>query len=284
MEKRELILVCGISGAGKTVTMNYLDSAGYYCIDNLPVAALMDTVKALKVEEYFFNYAIAINSNTSEDIISNVLTKLRALEWLDVKMLFLDVSNEEVLNRFQLTRKQHPFSNQNETLVEAINQERKLLTILRQYANIIIDTTELDDEKLKRNLSQMFDRDIVPQFRLCFVSFGYKYGLPNDLDFVFDVRFIKNPYYIEELKDKTGNDQEVYDYVFDQEETTEFINKLLPLLDYSIEKHHKTKRSYLVIGVGCTGGKHRSVSIVNYLAQKYHESYLVIKDHRDVEN
>ncbi|MDF9866979.1 UPF0042 nucleotide-binding protein [Bacilli bacterium PM5-3] len=284
MDKRELILVCGISGAGKSVTMNYLNSAGYYCIDNLPLPALLDTINALKNEEYFFNYAIAINSNATEEIITSTLLKLRSYEWLEVKVLFLDVSDEVVLNRFQMTRKSHPFANRNETLIDAIAQERILLRELRQYATVIIDTTDFSEKKLKQSLAKLFNKEILPQFKLCFVSYGYKHGLPQDLDYAFDVRFIENPYYIEELKNKTGNDKEVFDFVMEQKETKDFLDKLIPLLDFSIEKQRTTSRSYLVIGVGCTGGKHRSVTIINYLSDLYRKKYDVIKDHRDVEN
>ena len=282
MANRELILVCGLSGAGKSVTMDYLDSAGYYCIDNLPILALQDTIKALKNDEYFFQYAIGLNSNASEKIITQTLIKLRAYDWLTVKVLFLDVSDDVIIKRFQTTRKSHPFSNRNETLVDAISEERKLLLGLRQYATIVIDTTELTNDQLKEQLSKIFDREILPEFRLCFVSFGYKHGHPQDLDYVFDARLISNPYYIDELRNKTGNDREVYSFVLEQPETKEFLNKLIPLLDFSIEAQRKTNRSYLVIGIGCTGGKHRSVTLVNYLYNLYSQKYLTIKDHRDV--
>lgn len=277
-----MILICGISGAGKTVTMDYFDSAGFYCIDNLPIKALMPTIVALQNEESYFRYAIALNSNASEEIISLTLTKLKALEWLDFKVLFLDVANEELYKRFQMTRKQHPFSNNNETLSDAINQERELLRGLRQHASLVIDTTELNADKLKKNLSRIFDRDILPSFRLSFTSFGYKHGLPQDLDYAFDVRFIDNPYYYEELKLLSGDDAAVYNFVMDQEVTQDFLSKLIPLLDLCIEKQKNTSRGYLVIGIGCTGGQHRSVSICNYLTNHYKEKYNILKDHRDV--
>lgn len=282
MKKRELILVCGISGAGKTITMDYFDSAGYYCIDNLPIKALVETLKALQSESYFFEYAIAINSNASEQDIVDTLQQLKILEWLEVKILFLDVDNDELLRRFQLTRKHHPFSNRNTTLEETIEQERELLENLKKRATIIIDTTEFSNDMLKERLSLIFNHRILPKFHLTFVSFGYKKGLPNYLDYLIDVRFLKNPYYIEELKNQSGNDIEVYDYVMKQEDTQEYLKILIPFLDYSIEKHQQTNRSYLSIGIGCTGGQHRSVALVNYLSEYYNEAYNVVKDHRDV--
>ena len=283
MNQRELILVCGISGAGKTVTMDYLDSAGYYCVDNLPILALFDTLKALKVDDTLYKYAIGINSNAKENTITETLIKLRIYDWLDVKVLYLDVSDEVLLKRFQMTRKAHPLTTQNETLLDAIKQERDLLAGLRQHANLIIDTTDFSVEKLKDSLSKIFNHDILPQFRVCFVSFGYKYGMPQDLDYAFDVRFINNPYYIDSLREKTGNDSEVYNYVMSQPETMEFIELLQPLLDFTIKRHKKTNRSYLVIGIGCTGGKHRSVTLVNYLSKLYSQEYNVIKDHREID-
>lgn len=282
MKRRELILVCGISGAGKTITMDYFDRAGYYCIDNLPIKALVETLKTLQAEAYFSEYAIAINSNASEQDIVETLQNLNVLEWLEVKILFLDVSDEELLNRFQLTRKHHPFANRNTTLEETIEQERELLENLKKRATIIIDTTEFSDEMLKERLSLIFNHHISPKFHLTFVSFGYKKGLPNYLDYLIDVRFLNNPYYIEELKHKNGNNQEVYDYVINQEETQEYLKMLIPFLDYSIKKHQETNRSYLTIGIGCTGGQHRSVALVNFLSDYYNVSYNVVKEHRDV--
>lgn len=282
MNKKELLLVCGISGAGKSVTMNYLESSGYYCIDNLPVNALVGAIKALNQDEHFLKYAIAINSNATEETIQTTLNDLKVFEWLEIKILYLDISDDEVLKRFQLTRKQHPFSNRNETLIEAIKQERELLFTLRQHATIIIDTSEYTEKRLRATLSKIFDKEIVPEFRICFVSFGYKHGIPKDLDYAFDVRFLPNPYYIEELREKTGNDIDVYNYVMEQDQTKEFVEKLTPFLNYSIRKQKETNRSYLVIGIGCTGGQHRSVSICNYLAEHYKNEYSIIRDHRDV--
>jgi UPF0042 nucleotide-binding protein len=283
MNKRELILVAGISGAGKTVTMDFLDSAGYYCIDNLPIKALLETIKTLQQEDFYFQYAIGINSNADEADVKETFIKLQSLDFLEVKVLYLDVSDEVLIRRFQMTRKHHPFINQNETLLDAIEHERQMLKVLREYSNIIIDTTEYSATKLKSYLSKVFDKNLQPQFRVCFVSYGYKYGIPKDLDYAFDVRFIENPYYIEEMREKTGNDDIVYNYVMEQDSAKTFIEYLIPLLKYCIKAQQATSRSYLVIGIGCTGGKHRSVSIANYLTDYFKDEYTIIKDHRDIE-
>lgn len=280
MDKKQLLIICGISGAGKSVTMDFLDSQGFYCIDNLPIKLLSKTVKELKNEEHYFDFAIALNSNATEAAIDDVINSLKDYDWLDTKIIFLDVDNEEILKRFQFTRKAHPFINQNESLIEAINHERKLLLPFKQYADVVIDTSELNEQQLVLKLEAVFTRKIEKKFKVSFISYGYKNGLPKDLDYAFDVRFIPNPFYIEELKKLTGNDQAVYDYVMDQEQTKEFIKYVIPLLEYAIEQHKKSNRSYLVIGFGCTGGQHRSVTLANYMANYFMDKYEVIKDHR----
>lgn len=281
MDKRQLLIICGISGAGKSVTMDFLDSQGFYCIDNLPVKLLSETIYELKNEEHYFDFAIALNSNATKAAINDVINSLKDYDWLDTKIIFLDVDNEEILKRFQYTRKAHPFINQNEGLIEAINHERKLLSPFKQYADVIIDTSELNEQQLVLKLESVFTRKIERKFKVSFISYGYKYGLPKDLDFAFDVRFIPNPFYVDELKNLTGNDQAVYDYVMSQEETKEFIKYAIPLLEYAIEQHKKSNRSYLVIGFGCTGGQHRSVTLANYMANYFMDKYEVIKDHRN---
>lgn len=281
MKKHELILVAGMSGAGKTIAMDFLEKSGYYCIDNLPIRALEQTIISLKKEENFFEYAIALNSNLSKKVIDNAINLLKDYTWLDVRVLFLDVSNEVLLERFQYTRKAHPFTYNNESIIEAIEQERIILENFKLYATIVIDTSMYKPKDLINQLEKKLDRKSSDNFRVSFVSFGYKHGIPRDVDFVFDVRFITNPFYLEELRHLTGNDRAVYDYVMSQNETSKFLELIKPVLDYSINMHQKSNRSYLVIGIGCTGGHHRSVTLVNYLSEYFHDKYNVIKDHRD---
>lgn len=282
MDKIQLLIICGISGAGKSVTMDFLDSRSFYCIDNLPVKLLKETIYELKNEEHYVDFAIALNSNATKAAIDDVINSLKNYDWLDSRIIFLDVNNEEVLKRFQYTRKAHPFINHNEGLIEAINHERKLLLPFKQYADVIIDTSELNEQQLVLKLESVFTRSIEKTFKVSFISYGYKYGLPKDLDFAFDVRFIPNPFYVDELKHLTGDDQAVYDYVISQDETKEFIKYVIPLLEYAIERHKQSNRSYLVIGFGCTGGQHRSVTLANYMANYFMDKYEVIKDHRNV--
>lgn len=282
MGKRQLVLVSGLSGAGKSITMDYFEALGYYCVDNLPIDSLYSVVTSLKKNINFYNYAIAISSNCEISSINQQLTKLNLLDWLNIKILYLDASDQVLLNRYQLTRKHHPLTHHNETLINAINQERQLLKPFNQVSQIKIDTSDLTSQQLLDKLSKLFNKEITDAFKLVLVSFGYKNGLPNDLDYAFDVRFLDNPYYIEELKHQTGNESSVYNYVMEQEKTKEFLEKLIPFLDYCIDNQVKINRSFLVVGIGCTGGQHRSVSIVNYLYQYYCDKYQVIKDHKDV--
>lgn len=283
MEKRQLVLVCGSSGAGKTITMNYFETAAFYCIDNLPISNVIDVLNNLKDNKTFYKYAISINTKTSESDIINMMSSLIALDWLDFTILYLDAEDDILVNRYQFTRKLHPFIHDNETLISAIQHEKKLLKNIRQYAGIIIDTSDLTPDLLIKKLEKIFNTEISSEFKLILVSFGYKHGLPLDLDYLFDVRFIPNPYYLESLKNKTGNDEEVYSYVMEQEETEDFLFNLIPLLDYCIEQQALNNRTNIVIGIGCTGGQHRSVSIANYLAGYYGAQYKVILDHRDAQ-
>ncbi|MDR3214878.1 MAG: RNase adapter RapZ [Bacilli bacterium] len=283
MSTKELLIVCGISGAGKTIAMDYFECAGYYCIDNLPSEMIGGTLKILNEKEYYQHYAIAINSNIDANKMLDLIVSLRSYEWLTLKILYLDVDNETLQRRFQLTRKQHPFINQYDTLFESIDRERDNLMIMRNKADLVIDTSKLRAKQLKNYLGKVIDQKLDAPFRLCFVSYGYKHGIPQDLDYAFDVRFIENPYYNEELKNLDGNNDLVYDFVLSQSNTKDLLTYLLPLLKYCIKNQQATNRSYLVIGIGCTGGKHRSVSLVNYLYNYFNEDYQVIKEHRDLE-
>lgn len=281
MGKRELVLVCGSSGAGKTITMNYFETAGFYCIDNLPIISVIPVLENLKDNKTFYKYAISINTKTKHGDILEMVNSLISLDWINFTMLYLDADDDVLVNRYQFTRKLHPFIHDNETLINAIQHEKHLLKNIKQYSDITIDTSDLSPDLLINKLEKIFDTDISSAFKLIIVSFGYKHGVPLDLDYMFDVRFITNPYYLETLRNKTGNDEEVYSYVMEQEETEEFLFNLIPLLDYCIEKQSLNNRTNIVIGVGCTGGQHRSVSIANYLARYYEGTYNVILDHRD---
>ncbi|WP_423363815.1 RNase adapter RapZ [Mycoplasma sp. P36-A1] len=282
MDVKELIIVVGLSGAGKTTANRYFESAGYYTIDNLPINSLYEVMVDLNCNSKYLKYSISINTLLlTEDQVKAQLDRLGGLDWLKFKIVYLDVSKKELIKRYQLTRKKHPLTVLNESLEHAIKQEEEMLSIFKQFATIIIETTDLTVDEFRNKLKRSFDKMIDPRFIIDFVSFGYKHGIPNDLDYAFDVRFLPNPYYIPALKELTGNNKEVYNYVLKQPQTTEFLNILIPFLDYCIQQQKNTNRSYLVIGIGCTGGQHRSVTIANYLARHYEKSYSVLTDHRN---
>ena len=168
--------------------------------------------------------------------------------------------------------------------MEAIEFERKIANPIMRLANFTIDTTKLKKSKLQNTIENYFNQKSVDPFRISFVSFGYKYGVPKDADLLFDVRFLPNPFYIEELRPLTGNDKAVYDYVIDKPETQVFITKMLDLLDYLLAEYEKEGKMHLIIGIGCTGGQHRSVSLTNYFADHYSQIYQVHRLHRDADH
>ncbi|MCI9049083.1 MAG: RNase adapter RapZ, partial [Coprobacillus sp.] len=198
-------------------------------------------------------------------------------------VVFLDAENETLLSRYKQTRRSHPLmiSNRSSSLLEAIDDERNMAEPISKLANIVIDTTLLKPAKLQDKLEIYFHKGNQETFRISFVSFGYKHGVPRDADLLLDVRFLPNPFYIEELRNKTGNDKEVYDYVMQQPETIEFIEKTTVYYDYLLKKYEEEGKMQMIIGVGCTGGQHRSVTLANYLAEYYSQYYQVYKWHRD---
>jgi UPF0042 nucleotide-binding protein len=281
MDRKELIIITGLSGAGITTASRYFDKAGYFTIDNLPIDNLIEVVKTLNESSRYIKYAISLNTLMLDDNkVAEVIKILRTFDWINIRIIYLDILDSALIKRYQLTRSKHPLTIYNESLDSCISEERLKLKELKLIASTVIDTTNLKEKDLGHKLSRIFDREILPKFTVDFVSFGYKNGVPIDLDYTFDVRFIPNPYYIDELKDLTGNDKPVYDYVFKQKETTEFLEHLIPFLDFCFKKQKQTGRSYLVIGIGCTGGQHRSVAITNYLKNYYKDQYTILSEHR----
>jgi len=281
MDKKELIIITGLSGAGITTASNYFEKSGYYTIDNLPINNLVDVVLTLNATSKFFKYAISLNpALLDRKKIIAIMGKIKSFDWINTRVIYLDIDTPTLMKRYQLTRKKHPLTIENESLEVSIKEERERIKEFNHMSSFILDTSNLSAKELEHKLSRAFKKEILPKFIVDFVSFGYKNGTPSDLDYIFDVRFIPNPYYIDELRDKTGNDKEVYDYVFAQKETHAFLEHLIPFLDYCINQQKKTGRSYLVIGIGCTGGQHRSVAITNYLKNYYQDKYTLLSEHR----
>ncbi|MDD8048060.1 MAG: RNase adapter RapZ [Thomasclavelia sp.] len=279
MKQNRIIMVTGMSGAGKSTAMANFENMNYRCIDNYPVDLLTEFAELAKGNATYSRVAMAINLTEA----SRAIRLLSNIDWLDLKVVFLDCDDEVILKRYKETRRSHPLliSNKASTLLEAIDFERRIFDKVSPMANAIIDTTHLKASKFQTLLENKFNIESTEPFRISFVSFGYKYGIPKDADLLFDVRFLPNPFYIEELRNKTGNDKEVKDYVLEKDETKIFIKKMEDLLDYLLNEYSKEGKMQLIIGIGCTGGQHRSVTLTNYFADHYSSVYPVTRFHRD---
>lgn len=283
MVKYEVILVTGMSGAGKTTAMAVFENMGYYCMDNYPVPILDSFTDMLREGKFdYTKIAMAVRLNDAMEairILSNV-------DCITTTVVFLDCENETILKRYKQTRRSHPLmiAHQASTLTEAIQLERKTFDETKSQAHRIIDTTLLKAKGLQNVLESSFNTDDKEVFRVSFVSFGYKYGIPNDADLVLDVRFLPNPFYVPELRHKTGNDEEVYNYVMDKPETKIFCKKTIDYFDYLLKEYENEGKMQVIVGIGCTGGQHRSVTLTNYFADYYSQFYQVYKWHRDADH
>lgn len=279
-----LLIITGMSGAGKTVAIQKLEDLGFFCVDNLPPVLIPKFAELLNQSGgKFEKVAVVIDLRGREffDSLFDSLEKIEAMENISYQILFLDAHDQVLVQRYKETRRHHPLAPQG-LPVDGIRAERQLLQDLKGRADLIIDTSNFTPTLLKEKISQIFSK-LSRRFTLNIQSFGFKYGIPIDADLVFDVRFLPNPHYIDALRPQTGKEKEVYDYVFKWDVTNEFIHKLTELIDYTLPYYQKEGKSQLVIGIGCTGGKHRSVAIAEYLGNRYHDHYNVRVTHRDME-
>ena len=279
-----IVLVTGMSGAGKSSAMNALEDLGYYCIDNFPKELLPNLEQLL--EEKGSKYKSVALSVSALDYVSFV-------KYFDnnnnkLQIVFLDCNDDELLLRYRFTRRQHPMiaTNLATTLEEAIEMERDYFDHLQENAQntIHLDTTKLTPQALANRIRHRFRTDEKTEFTITFQSFGFRHGVPMDADSVIDVRFLPNPFYEPSLRDKTGNQEEVYNYVMSADETKEFVEKLKAYLDFTFSSYDKQNKSHMIVAIGCTGGQHRSVSICNYLFDTYKNMYRCFKSHRDIED
>lgn len=281
------VVVTGMSGAGRSSVMRILEDDGYFCVDNLPVSLLPTFVQLTEdSSEQIERVALGLDIRGGHQSLkeaANVLQKIKN-DGYKLEILFLEASTQVIVKRYKETRRMHPIA-KGGRMDSAIEDERKLLTKLKEQADYIIDTTTLLIRDLKQEIDRIFVADEeFCNFYLTFVSFGFKYGIPSDADLVFDVRFLPNPFYIDELKHKTGNDKEVQDYVMNFPEALVFVDKLTDMFDFLIPNYVKEGKHQLVIGIGCTGGKHRSVTLANELYGKMKDrgNYGVKLYHRDI--
>ncbi|MDF2700440.1 MAG: glmZ(sRNA)-inactivating NTPase [Haloplasmataceae bacterium] len=283
---KNLLLVTGMSGAGKSVSLNCLEDIGYYCIDNMPPVLLKHITSLTSENNLSYNnienFAIVVDSRSLDfEGLLIAIEYLRKDQKLNLKILFLDANDDILVKRFKETRRVHPLSKQGSVL-EGIQLERNLLTTIREIADYIIDTSYLSSTQLKIEVSKqvVFKKT---NFDINIMSFGFKHGAPIDCDYVFDVRFLPNPFYIEEMRPLTGLDKEVADYVLDRDDTKELIEKIVSLLEFVIPKYGEIAKNQILIGIGCSGGQHRSVAIaekINAFLKDKHNSYVW---HRDLD-
>lgn len=281
----ELLIVTGLSGAGKSNTMKYLEDMGYYCIDNMPPALLQSFLNLEmqnKIELEKAAFIMDIRGGGFFKDLERVLEDLRR-EHTDFKVLFLEASDEALVRRFKETRRSHPLG-ADCTYSEAIQKERRMLKDIRESADYIIDTSNLKPMELQNVLqSQLAPGTGEEVFGLTIQSFGYKHGMSNDADIVFDVRFIPNPYYLKSMKELTGNNRKVREYVMKFEETQTFVTRVSELVEYLIPFYMKQGKRQLLLAFGCTGGQHRSVAMANEFSDIFREQgRRVTTVHRDI--
>lgn len=295
-EHTYVVVVTGLSGAGKSTALHALEDLGYYCIDNLPppvVATTLDTLERGNVRRVALGLDVRVRA--LGDNIGSVIAQIMASTRRDVGIVFLDASDESLLRRFSGTRRPHPLSRVGEpgdsqaapALLDGIRIERERLASLRATATHVVDTTQLSVHDLRRRIIADFGPGAgeLPRMQTRIVSFGFKYGPPVDADLLFDVRFLKNPHFVDELRPLPGTSDPVRRYVLSDPETRELLEELERLLAFSLPRFEREGKSYLTIGVGCTGGRHRSVVMAVELARALGRRLGIRMDvvHRDVE-
>ena len=282
----EILIISGLSGAGKSKAASFLEDMGFYIVDNMPAAMILKFAEFCaggsgRYDRVALVYDVRTASSFTE--LFDVLDKLRAMEGA-CRMLFLEAEPEVIIKRYKETRRRHPLADQTDSLEEAVRRERELMQPVRERADHIIDTSRTSTAQLRGELLRLFgDPEEKGGMTVSVTSFGFKYGLPLDADLVFDVRFMPNPFYIEELRPQTGLDQAVSDYVFSFQQTQGYLKRLEELLAFSLPLYAEEGKTSLVIAVGCTGGHHRSVAVTHALAEFISgQGYQVSENHRDM--
>jgi UPF0042 nucleotide-binding protein len=286
----ELLLVTGLSGAGKTQVIRNLEDMGFFCVDNIPPALLPGIISIISSDKGansaidLSKVAVVIDIRAVDFLkeLEENLTKLREMN-VKIDVLFLDASDDVIIRRFKESRRKHPLEKEC-TLLQAIDREREVLMPLKDMASYVIDTSRSNIKQLRGTLHKLLkEKNTIEGVMVSISSFGYKNGIPLDADLVFDVRFLPNPFYIDKLKELSGRDLPVRDYIFSFEQTNCFLDKLDDMVNYLLPYYEKEGKDHLVISIGCTGGRHRSVAIAEALYDRLKEKgHRVYIDHRDI--
>jgi UPF0042 nucleotide-binding protein len=283
----KFVILTGMSGAGKSTALKMMEDIGYFCVDNLPIALIEKFAElAILQDAELQKVAVGVDIRSGQFLeeLEDVLSRLRQ-DGKKFDILFLDSTDEVLVKRYKETRRTHPLAG-SERVDRGIQEERRRLKFLRNQADYIIDTSNMLTRELKAELEKIFiqNQDYKNLF-ITIVSFGFKYGIPTDSDLVFDVRFLPNPFYVEGLRTKTGNDREIQEYVMQFKEAGQFLDKLEDMLKFLIPNYITEGKTQLVVGIGCTGGKHRSVTLANGLFQRMQnqKEYGLKIEHRDIQ-
>lgn len=283
----EIVLLTGVSGAGKSTAMSFMEDTGYYCIDNMPAELISVFVSLMKKSDVYNKIAIVTDVRTRGvlNAFNEAVKDFRDTDGNIVKIIYLDIKNHVALKRYKLTRRKHPFADKfNGSIEDALSYEKEVLAPVRLSADYVIDTSDMNPSQLRERLTQILLDDERAVMNIHVVSFGFKHGIPADADFVIDVRCLPNPYWVEKLRDKTGLDKEVYDYVFSFDESHELLKRMKNLLDYLNPLYIREGKSQVVIAIGCTGGNHRSVVFAEALAEYFSKHWdNVSVNHRDID-
>ncbi len=282
----DLVIVTGMSGAGKSVAANALEDIGFYCIDNMP-PSLINPVAQLSMRQNSDLSKVAIVTDIrGGKMFQELIPTLQQLReaHIDYKLLFLDAGDEKLVTRYKETRRRHPMSTSARmSVLESVKKEREMLAPIKQMADYIIDTTITSTSAFKERITGLFLGDINKGLTVQCMSFGFKYGCVSEADIVFDVRCLKNPFYVENLRALTGLEAPVRDFVMGLPETKELMDRLFALFDYAVPLYCKEGKSQLVVAIGCTGGKHRSVVFAEMLGKHLEQqNYRVAVNHRDI--
>lgn len=280
-------MLTGMSGSGKSTAFKFLEDMGYYCVDNLPVALLKSFSDLLETNGTIKKVAVGIDIRSGKNLnqLQETLSELDN-DGRKCDILFLDAEDSVLVKRYKETRRSHPLSG-NDRIQESIEEERKQMEFLKEKADYVIDTSHLLTRELKEEMTRIFmENQLYKSMNVMVLSFGFKYGIPEDADLLFDVRFLPNPYYVLELRPLSGNDKLIRDYVMKYEEATIFLDKIDDMLNFLIPNYIKEGKNSLVIAIGCTGGKHRSVTIANEIYSRllqHSESFGLKIEHRDMD-